>query len=73
MADDKPLWSYSALELHKKYHSGETDPISVATACFERIESVNPVLNSVIYLNREEAISSAEESRDRFRRNETKS
>lgn len=68
MDNEKPLWAYSAIELHERYKSGQCDPVAVVTACFDRIETVNPLLNAVISLNRDDALAAARMSRDRFGR-----
>lgn len=62
----KPLWSYSASELHSAYRKGETRPSVVLEAILKRNESVNPILNLFATLDVDGARAAAAESDKRF-------
>jgi aspartyl-tRNA(Asn)/glutamyl-tRNA(Gln) amidotransferase subunit A len=64
----KPLWSLTALELAEAYRIGAANPAAVTDACIERLEVVNPLLNAVVTVDRDGAMSAATASAERWRR-----
>lgn len=62
----KPLWSYSASELHSAYRKGELQPTAVLEEVLKRNETVNPNLNLFATMDVDGARKAAAESDKRF-------
>lgn len=61
------LWSLTATELAKGYRTGTFTPTDVIEAVFERLATVNPLLNAVIAVDRDGARHAAAASTVRWR------
>jgi aspartyl-tRNA(Asn)/glutamyl-tRNA(Gln) amidotransferase subunit A len=66
MAPNKPLWQWSATDLHRAYREGQTTPVATLQACMDRIAEVNPKINAFV-AQRGAVWQDAEESRERYR------
>lgn len=56
----------STLELARAIREGEISPVEVMELTLERIDALNPSLNAVIWLDREEAMAAARASQERI-------
>lgn len=56
----------SAIGLAQAIRSGEISPVEAMELTLERIDAINPEINAVIWLDREQAMASAQESQDRI-------
>ena len=54
-------------ELTRAYRDGSLDPVDVLTTTLTQIDAVNPTINAIYDLRREEAIAEAEAARQRYR------
>lgn len=59
-------WEGSAVDLARAIRGGEISPAEAMEATLERIDEVNPRINSIIWLDKEQALASAEESQKRL-------
>jgi len=66
----EPLWQLSACELQRRYANGSLTPSSVAQACLQRIDAVNPRLNAIVARRDVCFLEEAEEATRRYARNE---
>ena len=58
MASDE-YWRLSATELLAGYARKDFSPVEVTSSNFARIEKLNPLLNSFLALNRDDAMKAA--------------
>lgn len=63
-----PLWSLTASELSEGYGAGAFTPDDVARACLDRVARVNPLLNAVVTVDHDGALSAARASTERWSR-----
>lgn len=62
-----PLWSLTATDLVAGYRNGSFTPAAAMQSVFDRLDTVNPIINAVIAVDREGASLSAIESTLRWR------
>jgi aspartyl-tRNA(Asn)/glutamyl-tRNA(Gln) amidotransferase subunit A len=62
------LQALTATAMVEHFRAGALSPVEVATAALDAIDTLNPKLNAVIYLNRENALDDARASQERWRR-----
>jgi aspartyl-tRNA(Asn)/glutamyl-tRNA(Gln) amidotransferase subunit A len=65
-----PLWQLSACELQRRYANGSLTPSSVAQACLQRIDAVNPRLNAIVARRDARFLAEAEAATQRYSRGE---
>ena len=66
MESDKPLWQWSACDLHKAYRDGSITPYEALQSSIKRIAEVNPKINAFVAQREavwEEALASTERYR----------
>jgi aspartyl-tRNA(Asn)/glutamyl-tRNA(Gln) amidotransferase subunit A len=66
MDPNRPLWQWSACDLHRAYRNGQTTPLAALHACMARIAEVNPKINAFV-ARREAVWQDAGESTARYR------
>ncbi|TCU07593.1 amidase [Rhizobium sullae] len=66
------LASLSAQALTQGYRSGELSPVEVLSACLERIDRFEPMVNAFVFVDREGALKAARASERRWRRGDQK-
>lgn len=59
---DEALWRLPAVELVRRFRAGRLTPWSVARACLDRLDEVNPRLNAVVVRRDEQFLAEAEAS-----------
>lgn len=64
------LWQLSACELQRRYANGSLTPASVAQACLQRIDAVNPRLNAIVARQDARFLAEAEAATQRYARGE---
>lgn len=70
MQSPLPLWTLSATELKAGYLNKSFSPIDVLESCWERLEQINPLLNALVFLDKENALQSAHDSAARWAKGE---
>ncbi len=70
MKSSSDLWALSAQELARGYSQADFTPIDVFESCQARLEQVNPLLNAVIFSDRQAAFMAAARSAARWRSGE---
>ena len=58
------------VELVSKIQSGEVTPLESISQCFERVHSLNPLLNCFITIRESEAIEEAKQQTEKMKRGE---
>ncbi len=61
----------SGAELATRYCRGELSPVEVAGAVLDRIESVNPRVNALYFVDHQGALAAARDAEERWRRGES--
>lgn len=64
------LWKLTAAELARAYARNEISPVEVVNACLDRCAQVNPILNAMVYIDADSALSAARASEARQQRGE---
>lgn len=68
----KPLFEYTVEEAAAALQGGEVTAVQLTTACLERIEAVEPLLNAFVTVTRDLALTQAAESDARRANGETR-
>lgn len=62
----RPLWQYSATELHQAFLAGGATPAQALHSCLERIAAVQPAINAFVAMRTEQALQEAQASTARY-------
>ena len=65
------LWKWDAVDLAKAIRMGAVSSRDAVAACLERLDSVNPKLNAVVRVHREEALKAAAAADSAVKRGDT--
>lgn len=63
----RPLWQFSATELHQAFSAGTATPVEALQSCLARIAAVQPQINAFVALRSEQALQEAQASTQRYR------
>ncbi len=66
MSDAESPLDKSAVELAQSIREGEISPVEVMELTLQRIDEINPAINAVIWLDREQSMAAARESQARI-------
>ncbi|MFK5047754.1 amidase family protein, partial [Klebsiella pneumoniae] len=64
--------SISATELARKLRAGEVSAVETAQHYLDRLDEVNPAVNAIVWIDRDDVLRRARESDDRLRRGEAR-
>jgi aspartyl-tRNA(Asn)/glutamyl-tRNA(Gln) amidotransferase subunit A len=68
LSDDPSDWTVDGLAV--AYRTGETSPVEVAAATFDRVRAVDPQVNAFVWVDEEGALGQARASESRWRAGE---
>ena len=65
---DWPVWQLGAHDLHQAYQEGRTNPVRALQAHLDRLETVQPIVNAMAWVDEAGARAAAKASAERWRR-----
>lgn len=72
MADRNEVADLTAVEMLRRFRSGELSPVEAARACLERVNRYNDEVNAYCLIDEETTLVAAREAEERYRRGEPK-